>query len=86
LLREKLKDDRVLKEVEKDLEVLYNREGFGFMNEKQKIVKVLEDKRRHILLEKEKEWRLNTLWLQVGDENTKIFHRYANRKKNINSI
>jgi hypothetical protein len=56
--------------------VLYNREGFSFMNEEQKSeVKVLEDKRRHILLEKEKEWRLNikALWLHVRDDNTKKF-------------
>jgi hypothetical protein len=33
----KLKDDRVLREVEEALEVLYNREGFGFMNEEQKM-------------------------------------------------
>jgi hypothetical protein len=39
-------------------------------------------------LEKEKEWRLKSraLWLQVGDENTKFFHRYANCRKNINSV
>jgi hypothetical protein len=35
--------------------VLYNKEGFGFMNEEHKNeVKVLEDKRRHNLFEKEK--------------------------------
>jgi hypothetical protein len=35
------------------LEALYNREGFGFMNEDHgNEGKVLEDKRRHILLEK----------------------------------
>jgi hypothetical protein len=26
------------------------------------------------------------IWLQAGDENTKLFHRYANKRKNINSI
>jgi hypothetical protein len=51
-------------------------------------VNSLEDKRRIILLEKEKEWRLKSkaLWLQVRDENTKLFHRYANCRKNIKSI
>jgi hypothetical protein len=50
----KTKKDRVLREVEESLEVLYNKEGFGFMTEEHKIeVKVLEDKSRHIIFEKE---------------------------------
>jgi hypothetical protein len=71
-----LKNDKVLREVEEALEVLYNREGFGLMNEEQNNeVKVLEHKRQHILWEKEKEWRLNikALWLHVRDDNTKKF-------------
>jgi len=37
------------------LEVLYNREGFGFMNEEHNsAVKGLEDKRRHFFWKKEK--------------------------------
>jgi hypothetical protein len=59
------------------------------MNEEKKMkVKVLEYKMRHILFEKEKEWRLKSraLWLWVGDEDTKFFHRYSNYRKNINSI
>jgi hypothetical protein len=54
-----MKDHRVLREVEESLEVLYNREGFGFMNEEHKMeVKVLEDKMRHIFLEKKSQGRL----------------------------
>jgi len=45
-----LKDYRVLREVGESFEVLYNREGFGFMNEEHKNeVKVIEYKRSHIL-------------------------------------
>jgi hypothetical protein len=76
--------------VEEALEVLYNSDGFGYLNEDHRNleVKLLEDKKRNILLEKEKEWRLKSraLWLQAGDENTKFFHRYANCRKNINLV
>jgi hypothetical protein len=47
-----LKGDNVPRELEEALKLLYNREGFGYMNEKKKNeLKVLEDKRRYILLE-----------------------------------
>ena len=53
-----MKYGRVIREVEEALEVLYNREGFGFMNDEHKLeVKLKEDKRGHIILEKEKGWR-----------------------------
>jgi hypothetical protein len=84
----KMKYDRILIEVEEALEVLYNSQGFGNLSEEHKIeVKSLEDKRRFILLEKEKEWRLKSreLWLHARDE-TKFFHKYANCKKNINFV
>jgi hypothetical protein len=32
-----MKDDRVLREVEESLEVLYNSEGFGYLSEEQKM-------------------------------------------------
>jgi hypothetical protein len=48
-----MKDDRVLREVEESLEVLYNSEGFWYLSEIE--IKSLEDKRRIIHLEKEKE-------------------------------
>jgi len=37
---------------------------------------------------KEKEWRLKRkdLWLQSGDENTKLFQAYAKGKKMANTI
>jgi hypothetical protein len=51
-------------------------------------VNKLEGKKRDILLEKEKEWRLESraIWLQVGDENSKFCHCYSNDRKNINFI
>jgi hypothetical protein len=51
-------------------------------------VKLLEDKKRNLSPEKEKEWRIKrkSIWIQAGDENTRFFHRYENKRKNINSI
>jgi hypothetical protein len=86
---QKKKDDRLLKEVEEGLETLYNSEGFGYLTKTHKLeAKQLEEKKRNILLEKEKEWRLKSraIWLQAGDENSKFFHRYANGRKNINFV
>jgi hypothetical protein len=63
------------------MEVLYNSEGSGYMSEEHKFeLKLLEDQRRHVILEKEKEWTLKSreLWLHARDENTKLFHGYAN--------
>jgi hypothetical protein len=47
-----------------------------------------KEKKRNILLEKEKEWRLkrNAIWLQAGDENSKLFHQYVNGNKIINYV
>jgi hypothetical protein len=56
-----MKDDRTLKEVEETLAYFYSNEGFGYINEERKVeIKLMEDKKRHILLEKEKEWRLKS--------------------------
>jgi len=85
----KKKDDRTLRKVEDALGIHYRSEGFGYMTEEHKYkVTLMEYKKRHILLVKDKEWRLTSraLWLQVGDENTKFFHRYANCRNNINSV
>ncbi len=50
------KHDRILKEVEDFMEVLYSRDGFGYINKDQKLeVKLLEVKKRNILSEKGKE-------------------------------
>jgi hypothetical protein len=48
----------------------------------------LENKRKDLLIDKENECclRSRSIWLEVKDENTKLFHRYENCKKSSNSI
>jgi len=83
------KDDRLLKEAEEGLETLYNSEGFGYSTTTQQLeAKQLEEKKRNTSLEKEKEWSVKSrvIWLQLGNESSKFFHRYAKGRKNINSL
>jgi len=48
----------------------------------------MENTRRRILLDKEKEWclKIHALWLQSEDENTKFFHNFSNFQKSIFTI
>jgi len=60
------KDERLILEIEEQLELCYNREGFGFLIEdKNYEIKILEEKKRKILLDREKEWRIKimAIWL-----------------------
>jgi hypothetical protein len=71
------------------LETLYNNEGFGYLNEAQKLeVKLLEEKKRTYYWKKRKNGgsRVEPYGFKQGDENTKFFHRYVNKRKNINSV
>jgi hypothetical protein len=47
--------------VYEEMKILYNNEYFGYLNETQKMeVKLLEEKKRNVLLEIEKEWRIKS--------------------------
>ena len=52
------------------------------------VLETLADSKMSILLKEEKLWRLKSrpLWLQQRDNNAKFFHKYANYRKNVNSI
>ena len=48
----------------------------------------LESRKRKILLDREHEARQKSraIWLLCGDDNTPFFHKFANQRKNVNSI
>jgi hypothetical protein len=75
--------------VEVGLENLYNSEGFGYLNLSQKLeLKQLEEKRRNILLDIEKEQRLKSMEIKIqeGDENSKKHYWYPNGKKKVQTL
>jgi hypothetical protein len=76
-------------EVEAGLQDLYDstRGGFISPDTKEELFR-LEERRRNLLEEKEVEWRLKSraIWLEKGDENTKLFQAYAKGRKMSNTI
>jgi len=65
-INKKRKDYMILREVEEFLDSCYNKEDFGFLTENQKEeMKAMEEKKVQILLNREKEWRIesNAIWL-----------------------
>jgi hypothetical protein len=59
---------------------LHNQELVGYPNEEHTYrVFYLELRKRKIMINKEAEWRLKSrvIWIEKGDDNTKLFHQYA---------
>ena len=61
--------------------------GFSFDEDKAALID-LETRKRKILLDQEHEARQKSraIWLMCGDDNTPFFHKFANQRKNANSI
>ena len=76
-------------DIELTLAESFNKVGFGFSSEEDKASLIdLESHKSKILLDRENEARQNSrvTWLICGDDNTPFFHKYANHRKNVNSI
>ena len=76
-------------EIEILLTVFSHKINFGFSSEEDKASLIdLESRKRKILLDCEHEARQKTraIWLLCGDDNTPFFQKFANQRKNVNSI
>jgi len=75
--------------MESDLTDLIDDNKRGFLSVEAKLNLIeLENKRARILKEREETWRLKsrTIWLKVGDENTRYFQNFAKGRKASNTI
>ena len=88
-LNKKTQDDQALLQIETELEELQSAEGGGFLNQgdKEKLFS-LESNRNRILKEREQVLRLKrcAIWIECGDDNTKLFQAFAKGRKQQNTI
>ena len=88
-VKKKTQELKDLVDIELLLDESFNKVGFVFSSKEDKASLVeLESRKRKILLDRETEARQKSrnTWLLCGDDNTPLFHKYANHRKNINSI
>jgi hypothetical protein len=48
----------------------------------------LEAKREKFPHDREADWKMKSrlVWMELGDKNTKKFHRFSNHRKSVNTI
>ena len=81
--------DRELQQIELEISRIYNMDGGGMLNQMKKdVLFQLEGRRFTLLMEKEETWRLKSrvIWMECGDDNTKLFHAYSKGRKATNTI
>ena len=89
LVKKKAQDQKDIVDIELLLAESFNKLGFGFASDSDKLYLVeLESKKRNILgvHEQEAKQKIRALWLLCGDDNTPFFHKYSNYRKDINSL
>jgi len=85
----RLLDEQTLRDIEAKVVAMEDEQGRGHTtaNKKEKLTTLIAQ-RSKILKDREENWRLRSraIWLLEGDDNTKLFYKYANGKKAINTI
>ena len=88
-IKKKTQEFKDLVDIKLLLAESFNKVGFGFSSVEDKASLVeLESRKRKNLSDHENEARQKSraIWILCGDDNTPFFHKYANHRKNINSI
>lgn len=87
--QKKAREDLAITKLESRIANLTNEHGKGYNSIESKVKLVeIEAQRARILLAQEQTWRLRGkgIWLQAGDGNTKLFHKFSNGRKACNTI
>ena len=88
-INKKLQDDQHIIQIEQDLKELQNKEGGGFLtqDDREKLYS-LEASRTKLLMERHEVLRLKNraIWMECGDDNTKLFQAFAKGRKQQNTI